>query len=132
MRTLWAKQLASCVPTKVVQLITKLRHLNFADPLAVRARTGINIDNQQRVVEFAAGRIESRHERVLFRRSLHRQPRRWVKRWVWFQERHRTVLLGRYFFWYSFRCENSRVVCVIFREKQTIRRLSQELVVHLF
>jgi hypothetical protein len=59
----------------MVQLIAKLRHLDLADALAVRARLRINIDNQQRVVEFAAGRVKRGHECMLFGRGLHRQSR---------------------------------------------------------
>ena len=75
MRRIRAKRRATCIPTEVVKLITKLWHLNFADPLAVRARTGINIDNQQRVVEFAARWIKPRDERVFLWWRLHGQSR---------------------------------------------------------
>jgi hypothetical protein len=59
----------------MVQLIAKLRRLDLADALTVRARLRINIDSQQRVVEFAAGRVKRRHEYMFFGRDLHRQSR---------------------------------------------------------
>ena len=56
-----------------MQLVAKIWHPDLADALTVRGRLGININNQQRIVQFAAGRIQSGDERVFFRRSLHRQ-----------------------------------------------------------
>ena len=73
------------IPTEVMQLVTKFWHPDLADALPVRGRLGININNQQRIVQFAAGRIQSGDERVFFRRSLHRQAWRRIKRGIWFQ-----------------------------------------------
>jgi hypothetical protein len=42
-----------------MQLITELRHPHLGDALAVGARLRIDIDNQQRVIEFAAGRLSA-------------------------------------------------------------------------
>jgi hypothetical protein len=41
----------------MMQFIAKLWHLNFANAPAVCGRFGININNQQRIVQLAAGRI---------------------------------------------------------------------------
>jgi hypothetical protein len=71
MRRVWAKRGAARVPSEVMQLIAKFGHLNLPDTLTVCGRIGININNQQRIVQFAAGRIQSGDERVFFRRSLH-------------------------------------------------------------
>jgi hypothetical protein len=69
----------------MMQLIAKLWHPDFSDALPVCGRPRININNQQRIVEFAAGRIQRGDECVFFRRSLHRQPWRRIKRGIWFQ-----------------------------------------------
>ena len=79
----------------MMQLIAKLGHLHFADALAVRVRLRINIDNQQRVVKLAVGRIQRGYERMFFRRSLHRQPGRRIKRRIWFEQRHDRFPRGR-------------------------------------
>src|SRR4029453_5435379 len=97
MGRIWAKGRTARIPPKVMQLVAKLRHLDLADALAVGGRLRINIDNQQRVVELAAGRIKRCHKCMLLRRSLHRQSRRRVKRWVWLQKRN--VFLS--FLWFT-------------------------------
>src|SRR5436190_12987539 len=51
-RRIRAKRRAACIPTEMMQLITKLRHCNLADMPAIGARVRINVHNQQRVVEF--------------------------------------------------------------------------------
>ena len=45
MRGVRAKGRTARIPTKVMQLVAKLRHLDLTDALAVGARVGINIDN---------------------------------------------------------------------------------------
>jgi hypothetical protein len=59
----------------MVKLVAKLRHFDLADALAISAGVRINIHDQQRVVEFAAGRIKRRHERIFLGWPLHGQPR---------------------------------------------------------
>jgi hypothetical protein len=59
----------------MMQLITKFWHLYFAHALTVRGRIGININNQQRIVKFAAGRIQRRDKRMFLGWRLHRQSR---------------------------------------------------------
>jgi hypothetical protein len=56
-----------------MQLVAKIWQCHLADALTERGRLGININNQQRIVQFAAWRIQSGDECVFFRRSLHRQ-----------------------------------------------------------
>jgi hypothetical protein len=58
-----------------MQLVTKFWHPDLADTLSVRGRLEININNQQRIIQFAAGRIQRSDERMFFRRSLHCQAR---------------------------------------------------------
>src|ERR1044071_765650 len=87
-RGIRAKRRAARVPTEVMQLIAKVRQLHFADALSVRSRLRINSDDQERVVQFAAGWIQRRDERVFFHRRLHRKPWRRIKRRVWPQEWH--------------------------------------------
>jgi hypothetical protein len=41
----------------MVQFIAKLWHLHLADSLTVRGRLGIDVNNQQRIVQLAAGRV---------------------------------------------------------------------------
>src|SRR4030095_11313535 len=86
---IWAKGRTARIPTKMMQLVAKLRHLDLANALTVGARLGVNIDNEQRVVELAAGGIKPRHKCMLLWWSLHRHSRRWVKRRGWLQERHK-------------------------------------------
>jgi hypothetical protein len=69
----------------MVQLISEFWHSDLPDTLAVRGRLGININNQQRIIQFAAGRIQRGDERVFFRRSLHCQAWRRIKRGIWFE-----------------------------------------------
>jgi hypothetical protein len=69
----------------MVQLITKFWHPDLPDALTVCGRLGINIDNKQRIVQFAAGRIQRGDERVFFRRGLHCQAWRRIKRGIWFE-----------------------------------------------
>jgi hypothetical protein len=69
----------------MVQFIAEFGHFHFADSLAVRGRVGINIHDQDCIVQFAGGRIQRRDERVFFRRSLHRQAWRRIKRGIGFQ-----------------------------------------------
>ena len=57
MRRIRTQRRTARVPTKVMQLVTKIWHPHLADALAVRGRLGININNQQRIVQFAAGRV---------------------------------------------------------------------------
>src|SRR4030095_1345928 len=92
---IWAKGRTARIPTKMMQLVAKLRHLDLANALTVGARLGVNIDNEQRVVELAAGGIKPRHKCMLLWWSLHRHSRRWVKRRIWLPERHKflSVLL---------------------------------------
>jgi hypothetical protein len=59
----------------MMQLIAKLWHPDFPDALPVCGRLGININNQQRIVQFTARRIQRGHECMLFGRGLHRQSR---------------------------------------------------------
>src|SRR5438132_13171962 len=91
MRGVRAKGRTARIPTEMMQLVAKLWHLNLPNALAVSARPGINIHNQQRVVEVAAWRIKRRYKRMLFSGSLHRQTRRRIKRRVRFQERHKCL-----------------------------------------
>jgi hypothetical protein len=67
-----------------MQLITKLRHPNLPDALTVCGRLRINVNNQQRIIQFTAGRIQRGNERVFFRRSLHCQAWRRIERRIWF------------------------------------------------
>src|SRR5438477_8358084 len=46
MRRIRAKRRTACIPTKMMQFITKLGHCNFADLAAVGARVRINIYNK--------------------------------------------------------------------------------------
>ena len=46
---------------------------NLAETLPVCGRFRIDINNQQRIIQFAARRIKRGDKRVLLRRSLHRQ-----------------------------------------------------------
>jgi hypothetical protein len=69
----------------MMQLITKIWQFHLADALAVRGRLGIDVNDQQRIIEFAAGWIQRGDERVFFRRSLHCQAWRRIKRGIWFQ-----------------------------------------------
>ena len=73
MRRVRTERRTARVPTEVVQFIAKFWHLDLADALAVCGRRRININNQQRIVQFAARRIQRGDERMFFRRSLHRQ-----------------------------------------------------------
>ena len=84
MRRVRAQRRTARVPPEMMQLITKLWHLHLADALAVRGRLRINIHNQQCVIQFAAGRIQRGDKRVFFRRSLHCQSWRRIKRGIWF------------------------------------------------
>src|SRR4030095_12321670 len=92
MRRVRTQRGAARVPPEMMQLIAKFRHPNLADALAVRGRLGININNQQRVVQLTAGGIQRGDERVFFRRSLHCQAWRRIKRGIRFQQ------------WHKFRC----------------------------
>src|SRR5438105_9588543 len=80
-----AERRAARVPTEMMQFIAKLWHHYFAHALAVRRRLGINVENQQRVVEFAPRRIQRGDKCVFFRRRPHCQPRRRIKRGIGFQ-----------------------------------------------
>src|SRR5439155_2055124 len=85
MRRVRTQRRTACIPAEMVQLITEFWHPDLTDTLTVRGRLGININNQQRIVQFAAGRIQSGDERVFFRRSLHCQAWRRIKRGIWFE-----------------------------------------------
>ena len=54
---IWAERRTACVPTKVMQLVAKIWQFHLADALAVRGRLRIDVNNEQRVVQLAAGRI---------------------------------------------------------------------------
>src|SRR5262245_23172652 len=57
MRRVRAERGTARVPTKVMQFVAKIWQRDLTDALTVGGRLGININNQQRVVELAARRI---------------------------------------------------------------------------
>ena len=66
MRGVWAERRAAGVPAEMVKLVAELRHDGLADALPVGGRFGINIHDEQRVIEFATGRVEGGDEGVFF------------------------------------------------------------------
>jgi hypothetical protein len=58
-----------------MQFITKLWHPDLSDALTVCGRFRININNQQRIIQFAAGRIQRCDKRMFLGWRLHRQFR---------------------------------------------------------
>ena len=69
MRRVRTQRRTARVPSEMMQFITKLWHPDLPDALTVCRRLGININNQQRIIQFAAGRIQRGDKRVFFRRS---------------------------------------------------------------
>ena len=59
----------------MMQLVPKFWHPDVADTLTVCGRFRININNQQRIIQFAAGRIQRRDKRMFLGWRLHRQSR---------------------------------------------------------
>ena len=75
MRRVRTQRRTARIPPEMMQLIAKLRHLHLPDALTVCGRLRINIHHQQRIIQFAAGRIQRGDERMFLGWRLHRQFR---------------------------------------------------------
>jgi hypothetical protein len=67
-----------------MQLVAKLGQDYLPDPLSVSGRAGIDINNEEGVVQLASRGVERGHEGMPFRRRLHGEARRWIERGIRF------------------------------------------------